>query len=321
MLVKSTAIISSLIYLAALCSVSMAQAPTTTITLGPNQVGLVKTAERITTRISFPETVKEIICGDLYDPASGRGSFVVQGSDMDVFLKPIVPRGVSNIFVKTGKNGEFIYSLDLIIVPVSEAHRIVIVTNPRSGLQSARTLSEPAKPSTRNPPLFPTITSEGAENAVAGTIPFDMLIKVSDRSESFDPPAPVLVKTRFDNPSAPKTAGNALVEGEPIKRVAATYPEYAKSVGASGPVTVEVRVDEKGKVKSAKAISGHMYLREAAVIAAYAWKFSPTKTNGVPVEASRQILFNFNRSQPASEGTLNPIPPGPHKKLQNARNP
>ena len=113
----------------------------TTLTLGPNQIGLVKTAPGITTRIAFSEPVKEIICGDLYDTTSGKGSFVVQRSDNDVFLKPVVPKGLSNLFVKTGERGENVYSLDLVIVPVAEAYRMVTVASsvasPAAGSQQS----------------------------------------------------------------------------------------------------------------------------------------------------------------------------------------
>jgi len=62
------------------------------MTLGPNQIGVVKSAQEITTRITFTQPVKEVICGDLYDNTSGTGSFVVQRSGKDIFLKPICPR-------------------------------------------------------------------------------------------------------------------------------------------------------------------------------------------------------------------------------------
>ncbi|MGH9823804.1 MAG: hypothetical protein ACREDR_11210 [Blastocatellia bacterium] len=115
------------------------QTPILSMELGPDQIGLIKTAPEITTRISFPETVKEIVCGDLYDAATGKGSFVVQRSDRDVFLKPIVPKGISNLFVKTGDKGEHVYNFDLRIVGETEAYRVVNVngskTSPGAGSQ------------------------------------------------------------------------------------------------------------------------------------------------------------------------------------------
>ncbi len=102
------------------------------MTLGPDQIGVVKTAVGITTRISFPEPVQEAICGDLYDPATGKGSFVIQLSGSperrgnDVFLKPVTTKGMSNMFVKTG-DGKRTYNFDLKIVDAAQAHRVVNV--------------------------------------------------------------------------------------------------------------------------------------------------------------------------------------------------
>lgn len=116
-----------LISLSAYAVAARAQSPITAITLSPEQIGQVKTAQGISTRISFPEKIKEVICGDLYDANSGNGSFVIQYSDNDVFLKPIVSKGMSNMFVKTGE-GDLVYNFDLEIVPVAQAHRVVNVT-------------------------------------------------------------------------------------------------------------------------------------------------------------------------------------------------
>lgn len=104
-----------------------AQSLIVNLTAGPNQIGQIKTTQGITTRVTFPDTVRDIICGDLYDAATGKGSFVVQRIDNDVFLKPVVPKGLSNLFVKTGEKGEHTYSFDLLVVPLEQAHRVVNV--------------------------------------------------------------------------------------------------------------------------------------------------------------------------------------------------
>ena len=114
--------------------VARAQSTVTTIVLGPDQIGKVKTAQGISTRITFPEPVSEIICGDLYDAASGKGLFVVQSSGDErqrgnsVYLKPVATKGVSNLFVTTGEKGKNnTYNFDLEIVPMAQAHRVVNV--------------------------------------------------------------------------------------------------------------------------------------------------------------------------------------------------
>src|SRR5215469_1917831 len=103
------------------------------VTLSPDQIATIKTAQGITTRVSFPEPVKEIICGDLYDPGTGKGGFVVQRSENDVFLKPIPSKAMTNLFVKTGERGEHIYNFDLIVGSMADAHRVVNVSIPPPG--------------------------------------------------------------------------------------------------------------------------------------------------------------------------------------------
>jgi TonB family protein len=60
-------------------------------------------------------------------------------------------------------------------------------------------------------------------------------------------------------------------------------------------VTVQVTVDETGKVISATAVSGHPLLRAAAVDAARRARFTPTLLTGVPVKVTGMIIYNFNR--------------------------
>lgn len=87
----------------------------------------------------------------------------------------------------------------------------------------------------------------------------------------------------------PISAG--ILNGKATARVAPAYPQEAK--GAAGAVSVRVLVDETGKVVEAEAVSGHPLLRQAAVDAAYKWRFSPTTLMGKPVKVSGTINFNF----------------------------
>jgi vacuolar-type H+-ATPase subunit H len=106
-----------------------ARAQITSITLGAEQIGTVKTAVSITTKISFPDKVSTVICGDLYDGQTGKGTFVIQQSDNDVFIKPIAPKGQSNMFVKVG-DGKKTYNFDLVVVAFNQAHRVINVLDP-----------------------------------------------------------------------------------------------------------------------------------------------------------------------------------------------
>jgi vacuolar-type H+-ATPase subunit H len=132
---------------------ALAQSPIVTLQLGPDQIGVVKTSVGISTRITFPEPVAEIICGDLYNAADGKGTFVVarSGSDQkpgnDIYVKPVGSKGQSNMFVKTG-DGKHTYNFDLNIVPPAQAHRVVNVTD-------AAPPTQPAAP----PAVLPTTSS------------------------------------------------------------------------------------------------------------------------------------------------------------------
>jgi protein TonB len=72
------------------------------------------------------------------------------------------------------------------------------------------------------------------------------------------------------------------------------YPDFAKRSRISGLVTVEVVIDENGKVISAKAVSGPAMLQQAAINAALLAKFSPTLLSGQPVKVTGTINYNFS---------------------------
>ncbi|MEZ5429033.1 MAG: TonB family protein [Pyrinomonadaceae bacterium] len=73
------------------------------------------------------------------------------------------------------------------------------------------------------------------------------------------------------------------------------YSSLAKSLNLQGQVTVEVTLDEEGKVTSAQATEGHRILRSACEHAALRSKFKPTIINGQPVKAKGYIVYSFVR--------------------------
>jgi TonB family protein len=75
------------------------------------------------------------------------------------------------------------------------------------------------------------------------------------------------------------------------------YPPTARTVRASGVVTVEVTLSEEGKVLSARAVDGNPFLRQAAVDAARQARFTPTILSGKPVQITGLITYNFSLSQ------------------------
>ncbi len=93
---------------------------------------------------------------------------------------------------------------------------------------------------------------------------------------------------------APKTVSGGVLNGKATSLPTPPYPAAAKAVRASGSVSVQVLIDESGRVVSASAVSGHPLLRQAAESAARGARFSPTLLSGQPVKVSGVITYNFN---------------------------
>jgi protein TonB len=85
-----------------------------------------------------------------------------------------------------------------------------------------------------------------------------------------------------------------VLNGKALSLPKPLYPPGAKRLRATGVVTVEVLLDEDGKVVSARAIDGNTLLRDAAVYAARQARFSPTILSGQPVKVSGVITYKFS---------------------------
>jgi TonB family protein len=83
------------------------------------------------------------------------------------------------------------------------------------------------------------------------------------------------------------------LQSRAITNVRPEYPPTAKKMRATGPVEVEITISELGLVIEAKAISGHIALRSAAVEAARKWVFKPAMLNGAPVRVKSVLTFVF----------------------------
>lgn len=110
-------------------------------------------------------------------------------------------------------------------------------------------------------------------------------------SDDEPPPPPKPTPTPAPKPRAPISGG--VLNGKAISKPQPAYPPIAKAARASGTVTVQVTVDEEGRVISARAAGGHPLLQQAAVAAARQARFSPTLLSGQPVKVNGVITYNF----------------------------
>ena len=134
-----------------------------------------------------------------------------------------------------------------------------------------------SKPPSPAPPMIGRVNAGqgGFSNGAASLAPGGLPLTDSP------PPPPQMVR---------KSTG--VVRGRVLKRVEPTNPTTALS-RLTGTVIVEVLIDERGNVASARALSGNPVLQNSALSAARRWKFEPSTLNGTAVQAMGQITFNF----------------------------
>ncbi|MGH9971784.1 MAG: energy transducer TonB, partial [Pyrinomonadaceae bacterium] len=91
----------------------------------------------------------------------------------------------------------------------------------------------------------------------------------------------------------PPVVSKGVITSEAISLPKPVYPPPAKAIHAQGKVSVQVLIDETGRVVSAKAIDGHPLLKQVSEKAAYQARFSPTLLGDQPVKVSGVITYNF----------------------------
>lgn len=99
--------------------------------------------------------------------------------------------------------------------------------------------------------------------------------------------------TKLKEVDGERTASGGVLNGKATSLPKPVYPRAARSVRASGTVTVQVLIDTDGSIFEASAVAGHPLLRTNAVTAACGSKFLPTILSGQPVKVTGVIVYNF----------------------------
>ena len=158
----------------------------------------------------------------------------------------------------------------------------------------------PAKPEPRSnrrgekKTIAPELPSASASASTLGSGPVDLKVTAVNTN-----PGVPIVNLDSEPPPSPgpkpilKPVSGGVLNGTAIYLPPPVYPEAAKRMRTSGVVTVDVILDETGKVVSANASSGPAILRDAAVQSALKARFSPTKLSGQPVKVSGVINYKF----------------------------
>ncbi|MDQ3665264.1 MAG: energy transducer TonB [Acidobacteriota bacterium] len=100
-------------------------------------------------------------------------------------------------------------------------------------------------------------------------------------------PPPVPVKPK------PTVVSKGVITSEALALPKPAYPPMAKAMRIQGKVSIQVVIDETGRVMSARAIDGPPLLKQISEKAAYQARFSPTRLGDQPVKVSGLITYNF----------------------------
>jgi periplasmic protein TonB len=188
---------------------------------------------------------------------------------------------------------------------------------PAAGAQPApATGVQPPPAATANQNLTATVTSEPVEKpaAMAASPAETPAVGLPVRAVETAPPPPApepvsntvnpksaasledpasskrpAVQPLLPAPAVPKKATPAIV----ISKVLPVYPEMARKSRITGTVTVEVMIDETGRVTKATPMSGPAILQTEAANAVLRWQFRPANIEGIPVPSSNQVSIIF----------------------------
>jgi TonB family protein len=176
------------------------------------------------------------------------------------------------------------------------------------GTNSAATTPQPAVPVTKPAETKPTPGNKN--NNKKATVAPDLPTASNSATKLASGPVDVKVQTVSTNQPLPiisidepppspgpkpilKPVSGGVLNGTAVSLPPPVYPDAAKRMRTQGVVTVDVILDETGKVVSANASAGPAILRGAAVQAALKARFSPTKLSGQPVKVSGVINYKF----------------------------
>ena len=243
-----------------------------------------------------------------------RGSFLLFTTATYLVLFAIT--GVVSIYAYDAHLESQSTELEITFVPLREAepappppkNTVPSSNSDKTPTESVRTalyssVSDPSKVppdvSTKAQPVPPANANSriGAFNAEPPTPPGSVRGTPNGTGEGTvvnlpdDPPPPAPEK----KPEIPKMVrvSTGVLLGNKISLPQPAYPAIAKQIKLQGSVSVQIVIDEMGKVISAEALSGHPMFVPEAKRAALQARFTPTKLSGVPVKVSGVIVYKF----------------------------
>jgi TonB family protein len=130
----------------------------------------------------------------------------------------------------------------------------------------------------------PEIEVASAARPAIGTPGGDLIPTVSHMDNPPAPPAGV---------ARPSSSGKTVVEPKLISSSRPVYPPQARQSNIEGDVLIAAEIDATGRVISAKATAGSVFLRQAAIDAVWNWKYEPATIDGKPTSSQVSLRIQF----------------------------
>ncbi len=166
-----------------------------------------------------------------------------------------------------------------------------------ANLDAKATTKSPAANNTANTRTNSSLPAAMNSERLSGSGPVELANVRTNASAN----SPVVNLDSDPPPPAPRPmlrpVSGGVLNGTAITLPSPVYPDTARRLRIAGVVSVDVVVDETGKVISAVASAGPALLRDVAVQAALKARFSPTKLSGQPVKVAGSINYKFAFAQ------------------------
>ncbi len=130
----------------------------------------------------------------------------------------------------------------------------------------------------------PEIEVASAARPAIGTPGGDLIPTVSHMDSPPAPPAGV---------ARPSSSGKIVVSPKLISSSRPVYPPQARQSNIEGDVLIAAEIDATGRVISAKATAGSVFLRQAAIDAVWNWKYEPATIDGKPTSSQVSLRIQF----------------------------
>jgi TonB family protein len=155
---------------------------------------------------------------------------------------------------------------------------------------ASRKASTKSKPSTSKP--------KRPEALSGGLVIFErgkQIFPESSQSKSSKAQSDDTKQTRAhaNNGDATVTVSEEVADEHLLERIEPDYPDSAREQHLQGMVVLNIRVDERGRVRSLSRASGDPQLSVLAAQAVRQWRFTPLLRDGTPVNFQSKVTLNF----------------------------